>query len=153
MVLSEHLPRPGIRTPDLPSLSLKVLSIRPPRWSFILGYKLVTRYWHHARRLNGWLAGDQLMFPLVTRNFFPKSWLIILQFVINLGIYKRRSISTSWRIFLIMPINAFRADFIQKYRVIGSYWFGLMVNDHQTKSTMTIGHCWHSIVAAYFLSF
>ena len=32
MVLSEHLPRPGIRTPDLPELSPKVLSIRPPRW-------------------------------------------------------------------------------------------------------------------------
>ena len=31
VVLSEHLPRPGIRTPDLPVLSPKVLSIRPPR--------------------------------------------------------------------------------------------------------------------------
>ena len=30
MVLGDHLPRPGIRTPDLPGP--KVLSIRPPRW-------------------------------------------------------------------------------------------------------------------------
>ena len=30
--LSEHLPRLGIRTPDLPALSSKVLSIRPSRW-------------------------------------------------------------------------------------------------------------------------
>ena len=32
MVLSEHLPLSGIRTPDLPALSPKVLSIRPPHW-------------------------------------------------------------------------------------------------------------------------
>ena len=30
MVLSEHLPRPGIQTPDLAALSPKVLFIRPP---------------------------------------------------------------------------------------------------------------------------
>ena len=34
IVLSEHIPRPGIRTSDLPALSPKVLSIRPPRWSW-----------------------------------------------------------------------------------------------------------------------
>ena len=33
VVLSEHLARPGIRTPDLPALRPKVLSIRPPRLS------------------------------------------------------------------------------------------------------------------------
>ena len=32
MVLSEHLPRPRIRTPYLPALSSKLLSIRPRRW-------------------------------------------------------------------------------------------------------------------------
>ena len=32
IVLNEHLPRPGIRTPDPPALSPKVLPIRPPRW-------------------------------------------------------------------------------------------------------------------------
>ena len=31
MVLGDHLPRPGNQTPDLPALSRKVLSIRPPR--------------------------------------------------------------------------------------------------------------------------
>ena len=31
----EHLPRTGIRTPDLPALNLKVLSIRPRRWYFL----------------------------------------------------------------------------------------------------------------------
>ena len=31
VVLSEHLPRPGIRTPDLPALSWQVLSFRPAR--------------------------------------------------------------------------------------------------------------------------
>ena len=32
VILSEHLPRPGIRTLDLPALSPKVLSISPQRW-------------------------------------------------------------------------------------------------------------------------
>ena len=32
VVLSEHLPRLKIRTPDLPALSPKVSFIRPPRW-------------------------------------------------------------------------------------------------------------------------
>ena len=32
VVLSEHLLRPGIRTPDLPALSRKILSIRQTRW-------------------------------------------------------------------------------------------------------------------------
>ena len=32
MVFNEDLPRPGIRAPDLPALSPKVLSIRPPPW-------------------------------------------------------------------------------------------------------------------------
>ena len=36
VVLSEHLPRSGIRTPDLSALSPKVLSKRPSRWSEIL---------------------------------------------------------------------------------------------------------------------
>ena len=37
MVLSEHLPLPGIRTPDPPAPSPKVLSMWPPCWSQGLG--------------------------------------------------------------------------------------------------------------------
>ena len=33
MILTENLPRTGIRTPYLPTLSAKVLYIRPPRWN------------------------------------------------------------------------------------------------------------------------
>ena len=42
MVLSVHLPRSGIRRPDHPAPTLKILSIRPPRslFSLTLGWEM-----------------------------------------------------------------------------------------------------------------
>ena len=51
MVLGEHLPRLWIRTPDLPALSPRVLSIKPPRWYIIsfgstsISPRVVYRWW------------------------------------------------------------------------------------------------------------
>ena len=55
MVLSEHLPRPGIRTPDLSALSPKVLSIGLPRWCCIRDGTTHTHLHTHLNMLLFWL--------------------------------------------------------------------------------------------------